>query len=114
MGMMKEIIGLLAFVVLLVPSGVLAQEQPIKVKGGHQLGETSEQFFAEGYEKEVLSACAAGDFKHVNGFNKRELNKYFGELADIRQQALSGKRCVYKGGAAPTERRLDTFTFDSG
>jgi hypothetical protein len=31
----------------------------------HQLGETAEQFFSEGQEKEMLSACAAGGFKSL-------------------------------------------------
>ena len=95
-------------------SGVLAQEQLIKVKGGHQLGETAEQFFAEGYEKEVLSACSAGDFKGVNRPTKRELKKYCGELAEERQQAISGKRGEYKGSGDLSEMRMDTFTFDGG
>src|SRR5271167_2022210 len=93
-------------------SGLFAQEQMMKVKGGHQLGETAEQFFAEGYEKDLLSACAAGDFKRVNKSSKRQLKKYCGELADARQQAMSGKRYDYEGGGDLSEMRMDTFTFD--
>src|SRR5208282_2481030 len=73
-----------------------------------------EQFFAEGHEKEVLGACAAGDFKNVNRSNKREAKKYCAELADTRQQAISGKRCEYQSGGDPSETRTDTFTFDGG
>ena len=54
-------IGLLTLAVLSVASGVSSQELPMKVKGGHQLGETAEQFFAEGREKDVLSACMTGN-----------------------------------------------------
>jgi len=99
---------------LSLASSVLAQELPMKVKGGHQLGETAEQFFAEGHEKEVLSACAAGDFKSVNKSDKRQLKKYCGELADARQQAISGKRGEYKSAGDVSEMRMDTFTFDGG
>lgn len=45
------ITGLLTLAVVALAAGVRAQEQPIKVKGGHQLGEPAEQFFAEGQEK---------------------------------------------------------------
>src|ERR1019366_9536304 len=106
-----EIIGLLTLAVLSLDSGVLAQELPMKVKGGHQLGETAQQFFAEGHEKEMLSACAAGNFKELNKSGKRQAKQYCGELADARQQAMGGKRSEYKGGD-PSEVREDTFTFD--
>jgi hypothetical protein len=111
--MMSGIPGLLTFIVFSVANGALAQEQIRKVNNGHQLGETAEQFFTEGYEKQVLSACAAGDFKGVNRSNKRELKKYCGEMAETRQQAMSGKRFEYKGGNL-SEMRVDTFTFDGG
>jgi hypothetical protein len=39
----------LAWVLLVLTRGALAQDQLMKVKGGHQLGETAAQFFAEGY-----------------------------------------------------------------
>src|SRR5579872_3928109 len=73
MRMIKEIVVPLTFVVLLLPRGVFAQDQPMKVKGNHELGETVEQFFAEGQEKEVLTACMAGDFKSVNKSSRRQL-----------------------------------------
>ncbi|MGD0957280.1 MAG: hypothetical protein ABR953_10700 [Candidatus Acidiferrales bacterium] len=112
--MRKEITGLVTLAVLSLATGVLAQELPMKVKGGHELGETAEQFFAEGHEKEVLSACAAGNFKSLNRSNKREAKKYCGELADAREQAMSGKRSGYQSGGDPSEMRTDTFTFDGG
>lgn len=112
--MRTEIFGLLTVAVLSLTSRVLAQDQPMKVKGGHQLGETAEQFFNEGREKEALSACATGDFKSVSRSNKRQLKKYCGELADARQQAISGKRGEYKSDGDVSEMRSDTFTFDGG
>ena len=112
--MRPETAGLLTLAVLSLPGGVLAQDLPMKVKGGHQLGETAEQFFAEGHEKEVLGACAAGDFKSVKGSNKREAKKYCGDLAETRRLAMSGKRGEYQSGGDPSELRTDTFTFDGG
>ena len=99
---------------LLCANSVRAQEKPLQVKGGHQMGETAEQFFSEGYEKQALAACASGDFRGVNKSNKRELKKYCSHLADVQQQAASGKRFDYEGGGDLTELRTDTFTFDGG
>ncbi len=110
--MRKKTIGLLTLAVLSLAGGLLAQEQPMKVKGGHQLGETAEQFFAEAHEKEMLSACAAGDFKSVNGSDKRAAKKYCAELAETRRQAVSGKRVGYQSVGDLSEMRTDTFTFD--
>jgi hypothetical protein len=112
--MTREIIGLLTFVALSLPNGALAQEQPLKVKGGHELGETAEQFFAEGHEKEALSACATGDFKSVNKSSRRQLKQFCSEFGDERHQAMSGKRSEYKTGGDPSEMRVDTYTFDGG
>ena len=112
--MKKEIIGLLTLAVLALATGVPAQEQPMKVKGGHQLGEPVEQFFAEGQEKELLGACAAGDFKSMKKAIKREAKKHCDELADARQQAVGGKREEYKSDGDLSEMRKDTFTFDGG
>lgn len=116
-GMRKGIIPLLGLSALLLNVEALAQnqliqDQPIKVKGGHQLGETAEQFFAEGYEKDMLGACATGDFRSVNKSSRRQLKDYCGAFADVHRQAISGKRYEYKGGGDVTEMRTDTFTFD--
>jgi hypothetical protein len=104
----------LACVLLALTGGALAQDQLMKVKGGHQLGETAAQFFAEGYEKHALGACTTGDFKSVDKSSKRQLKKYCADLDDARQQAVSGKRYDYKGGGDLTEMRTDTFTFNGG
>jgi hypothetical protein len=109
----KEIVGLLILAMLSLAGGVLAQELPMKVKGGHQLGETAEQFFAEGREKEVLSACATGNFKLMGKSDQRQAKKYCGEIGDASQQAISGKRFEYKSGDA-SDMRTDAFTFDGG
>jgi hypothetical protein len=112
--MRKKDIGLLTLAVLALASGVPGQEQPIKVKGGHQLGEPVEQFFAEGQEKELLSACAAGNFKGMNKAAKRQAKKHCDELADTRQLAVGGKREEYQTDGDLSEMRKDSFTFDGG
>lgn len=95
-------------------SSVLAQEEPIRVKGGHELGETAERFFAEGAEKEAFDACGHKDFKVFNRSDRRTLKEHCGDLVDARRQATSGKRFEYKGGGDTAELRMDTFTFDGG
>ncbi len=112
--MRKEIIGLLTLAVLALASDIRAQDQPMKVKGGHQLGEPAEQFFAEGEEKEVLSACSARDFKSLKNTIKRHAKKDCDDLADTRQLAMGGKREEYQSGGDLSEMRKDTFTFDGG
>jgi hypothetical protein len=112
--MKRKIVGAITLAALSLASGVLAQEDMLKVKGGHELGESAGQFFSEGYEKQALSACATGDFKGVSKANKRQLKQYCDELADARRQATSAQRYDYKGGGDLSEMRTDTFTFDSG
>lgn len=98
---------------LFLAAGVLSQDQMLKVKG-HELGESSEQFFTEGHEKQALDACATGDFKSIDKPSRRVLKQYCSQLTDARQQAISGKRTEYKGDGDPDEIRTDTFTFDQG
>lgn len=93
---------------------VPAQEQLMKVKGGHQLGETAEQFFSEGQEKEALSSCATTDFKKMEKILRFQLKKHCDDIAATRRLASSGKREEYHGAGEPDELREDTFTFDSG
>lgn len=112
--MRKEGIGTLALAVLALASSLPAQELPMKVKGGHELGETAEQFFSEGQEKEALENCAARDFKSVDKVLRPQVKKSCDELAATRQSAISGKRQEYHGGGDPSELRKDTFTFDGG
>jgi hypothetical protein len=112
--MNKQSIGLLALAQILLAFGASGQTLPMKVKGGHVLGETAEQFFGEGREKDLLSACAAKDYKSVTEVDKRLAKKYCSELADARQQATNGKRCAYQTAGDPSELRTDTFTFADG
>jgi hypothetical protein len=98
--------------VLFLATGVLPQEQLMKVKGGHELGESAEQFFAEGHEKEALDACATGNFKSIDKPSRRVLRQYCSQLTDARQQAISGKRTEYRGDGDSTDMRTDTFTFE--
>jgi hypothetical protein len=118
--MLKEIIPVVQLAALLaIASGfsagpLPAQESMLKVKGGHELGETAQQFFSEGFEKQALAACTSGDYRGIDKGNKREMKKYCSSLADGRQEALRGKRFDYTGGGDLTEYRTDTFTFDGG
>ena len=114
MTMRPAITAATIFAWLCLPASLAAQQDLTKVKGGHQLGETAEQFFAEGYEKDVLHACAVGDLKGANRPTRRELKKYCNELAGARQQAMSGDRYDYQGGGDVSEMRADTFTFGGG
>ena len=107
-------IGLLALAQILLAHGAFAQSMPMKVKGGHLLGETAEQFFGEGREKELLTACAAKDYKSVTEVDKRLAKNYCTELANARVQATGGKRCAYQTAGDSTELRTDTFTFADG
>lgn len=97
-----------------ISAQALPQDGPLKVKGGHVLGETAEQFFAEGYEKEAIAACKTGDFKSMALPNKRALKDYCRDLTDARQAALTGMRSEYTGGGDTAELRADTYTFDGG
>lgn len=110
--MSRPTIALFAFAALWFPVATPGQDSMLKVKGGHQLGETSEQFFSEGFEKQALTACAAGDYKSVEKFSRREIRSLCAHITDARNQAGAGKRYDYKGGGDVTERRTDTFTFD--
>jgi hypothetical protein len=120
MTMRKEMIGA-ALAFLSLAGGAPAQnqpatsqDQPMKVKGGHTLGETAEQFFSEGYERDAFAACEAQDFKSLSLPNKRKLKAYCQDLTDDRDEARSGKRSEYKGAGDTSELRNDTFTFDGG
>lgn len=109
----KTIFVVAIVAVLFLAADVLPQEQLMKVKGGHELGESAEQFFAEGHEKEALDACANGKFKSVvSKLTRTAFKQYCSQLTDARQQAISGKRTEYKGDGDPTELRTDNFTFD--
>jgi len=110
----KEIIGLLTLAMFALATDLPAQELPMKVKGGHELGETAEQFFAEGQEKEALSACATGNFKSLNKSIRGQVKKDCDELANTRQLAMGGKREEYQSDGDISEMRKDTFTFDGG
>jgi hypothetical protein len=112
--MNRQTIALLALTQILLAHGVFAQTMPMKVKDGHLLGETAEQFFGEGREKELLTACAAKDYKSVTEVDKRLAKNYCTELANARQQATGGKRCAYQTAGDSTELRTDTFTFADG
>jgi hypothetical protein len=110
----RQLTGVFVLALLMLARCVsAAQEEPMKVKGGHQLGETAEQFFAEGDEKQVLSACSARDFKKLNKTVQHHARQYCDDIAETRKQAIDGMRKDYHSGDL-TEVRKDTFTFDGG
>jgi hypothetical protein len=118
--MRNEMMGV-ALAVISLAGGAPGQNQPatapdqaMKLKGGHELGETGDQFFSEGYEKGAFIACKAQDFKSLDLPGKRELKDYCQKLTDARQEATSGKRSEYKGSGDVSELRDDTYTFDEG
>jgi len=112
--MKKRMIAGLALATLALAGGVRAQEQLMKVKGGHELGETAEQFFSEGQEKVALDACASGNFKGVVKSIAHQIKKHCGEIADARRLAIAGKRENYQSVGEPSEMRQDTYTFEGG
>jgi len=110
------VMAALALIALALPLGraVRAQDVPMKVKGGHELGETADQFFGEGHEKELLSKCASGDFKGLKKPTKHLAKVYCADLTGTRQKAVDGKRVEYKVPGDTKELRKETFTFDHG
>ena len=110
----RELIGFVALTLPVLVGSAFGQTLPMKVKGGHQLGETAAQFFAEGREKDLLNACAAKDYKSVTEVDKRLAKQYCAELNDARDKAIGGKRCAYQTAGDSTELRMDTFTFADG
>jgi len=101
---------------------IRAQEQPRALKGGgHELGETAEQFYAEGLLGSVFRACQASDWKNVrqaakdlDPTTKLKPKELCAKLLAAEQQATSGMRLEYKGTGDLATLRSDTFTFDGG
>jgi len=99
-----------------------AQEAPRVLKGGgHELGETAEQFYAEGPLGNVFRACQANDWKNVrqsakdiDPSTKINAKDLCAKLLTAEQQATSGMRLEYKGTGDRETMRSDTFTFDEG
>lgn len=100
--------------VLSLPAILLAQEDPLKVKGGHRLGETVEQFFSEGREKDAMNACSADALKGLDRSTKRKVKEICADLSEKRQQAISGKHTELTPAPDTKEQRADTFVFDGG
>jgi len=118
---MKNIIWMMAGCLVLGGSAS-AQDQPRQLKGGgHLLGETAEQFYAEGGTAELFRACQAHDWKAVNHLLKDEVHPskssakdVCAEQATVKQNAISGQRLEFKGAGDPPGMRADTFTLDGG
>ena len=101
---------------------VSAQEQPRELRGGgHLLGETSEQFFSEGFVGDIQQACQTGNwksvgqlFKNAGHVSKANAKDYCAKEKLAKQQATSGTRLEYNGPGDEETMRVDTFTFDGG
>jgi hypothetical protein len=102
---------------LMLCASVSSQDQPRDLRGdGHLLGETAEQFFAEGFVGDTLRACQASDWKTVskNVGHKTSAKDYCAKEKLAKQQAASGTRLEYNGRGDEETMRADTFTFDGG
>jgi hypothetical protein len=99
-----------------------AQEIPRELRGGgHRLGETAEQFYSAEYAGDILSACAAHNwksvtrlFQYIEPASKLNAKDICAAAAAIKQRALAGARIEYKGTGDTETQRRDTFTFDHG
>lgn len=106
------VFALFGFLAFSFSAATFAQEDLTKVKGGHQLGETAEQFFSEGHEKDALTTCSASELKKVDRATKKKVKEICEHLADSREQAISGKHTDFTPAPDPKDQREDTFTFE--
>ncbi|MGA7922011.1 MAG: hypothetical protein WCA38_20295 [Candidatus Acidiferrales bacterium] len=112
--MKKRTTAVMVLAALLIPAGLQAQEDPLIVKGGHRLGETVDQFFSEGREKDVLAACLPSALKGVDRSTKHKAKEICEDLNDTRKQATSGKHTELKPTPETKDQLADTFTFEGG
>jgi hypothetical protein len=107
---------------LMLCASLSPQEQPRELRGdGHLLGETVEQFFSEGFIRDVLRACQVSDWKGVSVLSKNvghgskaNAKDYCANAKLAQQKAMSGIRLEYNGRGDEENMREDTFTFDAG
>lgn len=107
---------------LLLCASLLAQDKPRELKGGgHVLGETVEQFYAESHVGELFSACQARDWKNVNQLYNSPEHSSKNTAKDVcakhihaRQQATVGARVEYQGSGDQETLRADKFLLDGG
>jgi hypothetical protein len=93
----------------------LTQVTPVQVKvEKHLLGETAEQFFSEGNEEVLLSACAAKDFGEIDKSIKKTAKEYCAWLSGVRKRAISGENVNYKDELSIDETKTTTYTFAGG
>src|SRR5215472_1209672 len=104
---------LFSFTVVMLLS--LAQAAPVQLKvESHLLGETAEQFFSEGREGVLLSACAAKDFGKINRSIKKTAKEYCGWPTSIRQRMVSDKSGKYNDELSTDETKTTTYAFVGG
>lgn len=112
-GYTKMPIELTNFILVVLLS--LAQVTPVQVKvEKHLLGETAEQFFSEGSEGVLLSACAAKDFGKLTRSIKKTAKEYCAWLFGIRQRTVGGENVSYKDELSIDDTKTTTYLFSAG
>jgi hypothetical protein len=107
---------------LLLCISLPAQDKPRELKGGgHLLGETVEQFYAESHVAELFAACQGRDWKNVNQLYNSPEHSSKNAAKDIcakhilgRKQANAGARVEYQGSGDQESMRADKFLLDGG
>jgi hypothetical protein len=112
--MRKQTVGTIMLAALSVATSLGAQEDPLKVRGGHRLGETVDQFFSEGREKDVLAACSPSALKDLDRSAKRKAKDICEDVKDTRTKASTGKHTELKPAADTKNQIADTYTFEGG
>jgi len=93
----------------------LTQVPAVQVKvEKHLLGETAEQFFSEGSEGLLLSACGAKDFGKIDKSIKKTAKEYCVRLSGVRQRAISGENVNYKDELSIDDTKTASYTFEGG
>ena len=88
---------------------------PVQVKvEKHLLGESAEQFFSEGSEGVLLSACAAKDFRKIDRSIRKAAKEYCVRLSGVRQRTVSGENVNYKDELSSDDTKTTTYTFAGG
>lgn len=88
---------------------------PVQVKvEKHLLGETAEQFFSEGSEGVLLTACADKDFGKIDRSIKKAAKEYCVRLSGVRQRTVSGENVNYKDELSIDDTKTTTYMFAGG
>ena len=93
----------------------LTQVTPVQVKvEKHLLGEAAEQFFSEGSEAVLLSACATKDFGKISRSIKKTAKEYCAWLSNVRQRMVGGESGDYKDELSADDTKTTAYMFAAG